>query len=87
MRGLLLWLVLLLFLPGCSGCLLYPRVMQCRRCGDTYGMVGGLLPGDGSRCDCGGTYRVVRTMTQKEWREAKRRGFVTLQDGEPTGNR
>jgi hypothetical protein len=76
----LIILLMLLFVPGC---LLYPRVVQCNKCGKVQGRIGGLLPGQGSQCHCGGYIEEKRSLTQAQWQEAKKRGYVTLDDGEP----
>ena len=65
-------------LTGCD-----PRVMQCKKCGEFEGVIGGLLPGQGSRCGCGGRVVKVRDLTRSEWRDVKKRGYVTLNDGTP----
>ncbi len=68
--------VMVLALPGCVTDR-DPRVVKCDSCGKVEGRIGGLLPGQGSRCPCGGRIRVIRHMTQEEWEEAEERGYVT----------
>jgi len=75
------YVLLLLILAGCLGC--NPRVMKCGSCGDAHGVIGGNLPLQGTKCDCGGRCRVTRRLTMEEWRQAKKRGYVTEQDGRP----
>jgi hypothetical protein len=70
--------MLLLSGGGCD-----PRVVQCDKCGEAGGVIGGLLPGQGSRCPCGGRVHKVRDLSRADWQEAKKRGYVTLDDGEP----
>jgi len=60
-----------------------PRVVQCGKCGESGGVIGGLLPGQGSKCPCGGRIKKVRDLTREDWQRAKERGYVTLQDGKP----
>jgi predicted nucleic acid-binding Zn ribbon protein len=65
----------LLFVLGCAA---NPRVYKCWDCGKVEGVAGGLLPGQKSECSrCGGKLNLVRHMTQEEWRESERRGYVT----------
>ncbi len=66
--------ILALALPGC---MTNPRVVKCTKCGEVQGRIGGNLPGQGSRCTCGGYWHVVRYMTHEEWEEAEERGYVT----------
>lgn len=75
-------LLLLLF----AGCNLDPRVVQCQKCKEVNGIVGGLLLMQGTICPCGGTIVVKRKLTSKEWEECKKKGFVTLNDGKPYDN-
>jgi hypothetical protein len=78
---MLLIVAYVVFLFGCSA----PRVVQCDKCGEFAGVIGGNLPGQGSRCPCGGCVKTVRKLSHKEWAQAKERGYVTLQDGEAVG--
>jgi len=61
-----------LLIIGCT----HPRIVECQSCGKTHGVIGGLLPGQGSRCSCGGNVKVVKHLTYEEWDEAKERGYV-----------
>ncbi len=80
-KSLMLLLVALFLCCSISGC--DPRVVQCNKCGEFAGVRGGLLPGQGSRCSCGGRIYKVRDLTGDEWQEAKKRGSVILSDGTP----
>lgn len=77
MKTILALTAILLFSVGCFGMLTNPRVMKCDKCGDMFGMIGGHLPFQCTRCSCGGTNHVVRRMTYEEWQQSERRGYVT----------
>jgi len=82
MKGLLfamVWVSLLFAITcGCD-----PRVVQCGKCKAFGGVSGGLFPGQGSQCPCGGQINKVRDLTREDWQRVKERGYVTLEDGEP----
>lgn len=71
MKKFILLILIAISLCGCN-----PRVMKCGSCGNTYGVRGALLPGQGTKCECGGTYHVIKELTNKEWQEAQERGYV-----------
>ena len=87
MKTIFIWIVMIVLCLttfGCGGCR-NPRVVRCNSCGHIDGVRGGLLPGQGSRCSCGGRIYTVRKLTDEDWEKARARGYVTLEDGEPTG--
>lgn len=75
---LALVLVSILFGTNCGCC---PRVVQCDKCGEGGGMINGPLPDQ--KCPCGGRIHSVRKLSHADWAEARLRGYVTLEDGEP----
>jgi len=78
--------VLFFAVAGCGTPLGDPRVMQCQKCGEYQCVCGGLFPGQGSRCPCGGRVVKVRDLSWDDYKRVKERGYVTLSDGEPVAS-